>query len=296
MRRLSRQCGYSGDDGQGVLSIPLDLRCDVIAVRGRAGKTVESVPQHCQPLALRALFFLKGCDLAFCLPVRNLAIHGIDCLACLGHCVAVLAVVNLADGFAQVDANAGCRAGIKGDGQYHGKGRGRRDLAQQPDPCVAVDVDRLLERSLRPPVILRSSRYSRVEAENNVVVELYADVTASPPLLDDRELLVGEREHQRGVERLALPRHHRAFSGPAAQPVRAGHAQPGPATQGNWHAASDCVARIYGHGARQPVKSRAAHDRVGLADRDRQLTAAAERKDLHQNSMAHRTVKDRAER
>jgi len=35
------------------------------------------------------------------------------------------------------------------------------------------------ERPLRPPVILRPFRYGRVEAENDVLVELHADVTAS---------------------------------------------------------------------------------------------------------------------
>src|SRR4029079_6729364 len=60
-----------------------------------AGETLESMPQHSQPLAQRALLFPYSRDLAFRLPVRNLTVHGIDCLARIGHSVAVLAMLTL---------------------------------------------------------------------------------------------------------------------------------------------------------------------------------------------------------
>ena len=56
-----RQCCYSGDDSQGVLTIPPDLRRDVIAVHSRAGESAESVPQHAQPLG-----FAAGCGYGAC--------------------------------------------------------------------------------------------------------------------------------------------------------------------------------------------------------------------------------------
>jgi hypothetical protein len=77
-----------------------------------------------QTLAQRALLFPYSRDLAFRLPVRNLTVHGIDCRARLGHSVAVFAIVDLADGLPQMDADTGSRTGIKRDGYHHGKGRG----------------------------------------------------------------------------------------------------------------------------------------------------------------------------
>jgi len=37
------ECGYSGDNSQGVLAVPFDLCCDIVAVRGWAGEAVKSV-------------------------------------------------------------------------------------------------------------------------------------------------------------------------------------------------------------------------------------------------------------
>src|SRR5689334_18743183 len=96
------ECGYSSDNSQGVLAVPFDLCCDIVAVRGWAGETVKSVSQHPQSLTDRAFFSPDGRDLAFRLPVRGSAVHGINRLACLGHRVAVLAVADLADGLTQM--------------------------------------------------------------------------------------------------------------------------------------------------------------------------------------------------
>src|SRR5262245_1626123 len=104
------QCGYSRDHGQGLLTVPPDLRCDVIAMRRGAGESVESVPQHCQALAQCALLLLDGRDLALGLPASRDAVHGIDCLARLGHGVLIVAVVDFPDGLAQVETDASCCA------------------------------------------------------------------------------------------------------------------------------------------------------------------------------------------
>ena len=72
-------------------------------------------------------------------------------------------------------------------------------------------MDSLLKRPLRPPVTLRPRRYGRIEGENDIPVELYADITASPALLDDCELIISERKHHGSVERLALTCHHWAL-------------------------------------------------------------------------------------
>jgi hypothetical protein len=58
----------------------------------------QSMAKPSQTLAQRALLSPYSRDLAFRLSLGNLSVHGIDCLARLGRSVAVLAIVDLADG------------------------------------------------------------------------------------------------------------------------------------------------------------------------------------------------------
>ena len=102
--------------------------------------------------------------------------------------------VDLVDSLAQQLPDVRGGAAVQRDRDHYCERRPGRCLGQHPGPRLSLDEDRLLERPHGPDVAARLALGERVVPESDVDVQLDLEVSSGAAVLDDSELLVGQRQ------------------------------------------------------------------------------------------------------